>query len=554
MTDTGAVAAPSGDGSLAQARAAWVRGDWPLALAAAQVATVSGRHEEGERLDLLADALWWTGRIEDCIARREAAYRAFEDAGDHRRAGQCAVWLYEHHCFRARHAHAGGWLARARRSLGRDTECAEHGALVLREAEAAHGRGELAHAAALARDMVALARRLPSADLEAEALQTLGRVLIDQGDVTDGMAHLDEAMLSAIEGRLGFYSTAKVYCSVIAACEDLGDVGRAAEWTEATSRWADENSPFAVFPGICRVHRASTLRWRGALADAEREAIRACGELLDVHTPNAAAAYAEVGDIRRRLGDLDGAEAAFARAEELCGGACAGLALLRLAQGRVDAAASVVERCLDVAGAHRSARARLLPAHVQVAVAAGDLDAARASTVELEATAADVGTGILGATALVARGRLQLAEGDHRAACATLRSALAAWQSLEVPYEAATTRTLLGLALRDAGDRDGAAASFSAAEALFEQIGARLDARHTRELTGPARLPAGLTEREAEVLRLVATGATNREVAAELVLSEKTVSRHLSNIFTKLGVSSRSAATAFAFEHEITRR
>jgi DNA-binding NarL/FixJ family response regulator len=554
MTDAGAIAAPSGGDLLAEARAASARGDWPEALAAAQAATVRDRRQEGERLDLLADALWWTGRIEECIVRREAAYRAFEEAGDDRRAGQCAVWLYEHHCFRARPAHAGGWLARARRSLGPDPDCAEHGALVLREAEVAHGRGDLARAAALAGDMVALGRRLPSADLEAEALQALGRVLIDQGDVVAGMARLDEAMLSAVEGRLGFYSTAKVYCSVIAACEDLGDVRRAAEWTEATARWADEHSPFAVFPGICRVHRASTLRWRGALADAEREAVRACAELHDVHTPNAAAAYAEVGDIRRRLGDLEGAEEAFARAEELCGSACVGLALLRLAQGRVGAATAVVERCLDAAGPHVSARARLLPARAQVAVAAGDLDTARAATAELEATAAEVGGGIVAAAALGARGRLQLAEGDHRAACATLRAALAAWQDLEVPYEAATTRTLLGLALRDAGDREGAAASFAAAEALFEQIGARVDARHTRELTGPSRLPAGLTEREAEVLRLVATGATNREVAAELALSEKTVSRHLSNIFTKLGVTSRSAATAFAFEHDLTRR
>ena len=181
------------------------------------------------------------------------------------------MWLYEHYCFKARPAIAGGWLRRARRALENDPESVEYGALRLREAETAHGSGDLEASAAAAREVVDLGRRLRSPDLEAEALQTLGRVLIDAGDPAEGLATLDEAMLFAVEGRLRPYSTGKVYCSLISACEALGDLRRAAEWSEATSRWAQRH-PLAVFPGLCRVHVASSLRSRGEWDEAEEQA------------------------------------------------------------------------------------------------------------------------------------------------------------------------------------------------------------------------------------------------------------------------------------------
>lgn len=539
-----------GADDLTPARDAWARNDWQAAYDAASAVVAADRVFEAERLDLLADASWWLGRLDECIAHREAAYRIFDELGENRRAGQCAVWLYEHYCFKVRPAIASGWLQRARRALEGDTDCVEHGALTLREAEMAHGRGDLDDAAALAQLALELGRSLRSADIEAEALQALGRVLIDDGDTVGGLAHLDEAMLSAVEGRLSAYSTGKVYCSLIGACKDLGDMQRAAEWTEATSRWA-EHHPFAIFPGICRVHRAVVLDWGGALVDAEREATRACTELISIHVANAAVAFSEVGDIRRRLGDLDGAEEAFARSEELSGHSCAGVALLRVAQGRIDVAETIIGRCLEDQAWNRLARAKLLPARGQIALAVGDLEAAEAAVVELEAIAADFETEMLIATALSARGRLQIGERDAAAACVTLRDALARWQELDVPYEVATTYTLLGQALRGVGDEDAAATSFAAAESLFDQIGVRFDARQVRDQPGRRPLPAGLTEREAEVLRLIAAGRTNKEIAAELFLSTKTVSRHLSNIFTKIGVTSRSAATAFAFEHRL---
>ena len=540
---------------LSAARAAIACADWQLAYDLAAADDVAAA-DSAERQVLLADACWWLGRLDECIRHREAAYRSYDELGDGRNAGQCAVWLYEHYAFKARPAIASAWLRRARRALSGDTECVEYGALALRESEVAHGRGELEVAADAAKGIIDLARRLRSTDLEAEALQTYARVLIDDGRAADGLAHLDEAMLFAIEGRLSPYATGKVYCSLISACEELGDLSRAAEWTDATSEWARDH-PFAFFPGICRVHRASALVWRGRLTLAEVEAEKACVELAGIHLPNAATAFAEVGDIRRRLGDLAGSEDAFARAEELCGRSCSGLALLRLAQGRVDAAIRVIDDCLHDTTWNRLARARVLPAHVQISIAAGALDTAKASADELDGIAADYDTPVLRATALTTRGRVLLAERQHRVAVTHLRDALSQWKSLDVPYEAATTGTLLGHALRESGDDEGANSAFKAAEAIFEQMGARLEARHTRESqTGSSTrsAPCGLSAREVEVLRLVAAGNANKTIASELFLSEKTVSRHVSNIFAKIGVSSRASATAFAFEHGLAGR
>jgi ATP/maltotriose-dependent transcriptional regulator MalT len=539
---------PAGsDHPLAATRAALADHEWQSALDLARAATIDLPTDEADRLDLEAEAAWWLGRLDDCITAREAAYLLYDELGTDRRAGQCAVWLWEHHAIAARSAVASGWLRRARRSLDGDVACVEYGNLLLREAETAHGGGDLDRALALATEGLALGRTLRSTDLEAEALQTTGRVLIDQGRVDDGMAHLDEAMLFAVEGRLGPFSTGKVYCSLIGACEAVGDFDRAAEWTEETLRWAQRH-PFAIFPGICRVHRAMVLKRRGDLEAAEREAARACDELRQSHVGNCAAAYAEVGDIRRRLGDLDRAEEAFGRAHELSGGPCGGLAILRLAQGRVDEAMEIITGCV-VAQSAPLARAALLPMLVHVAVASGDLDVARRAHAELAATVAEVPTPTLVATELSTRGRLELAEGSPSAR-ATIERAAEAWHGLDVPYEEATARTLLGQALRAEGDEAGATTAFSTARSLFDHIGARLDARQV--LDGPRReLPAGLSAREVEVLQLIAAGMTNQEIAAELFLSTKTVSRHLSNIFTKIGVSSRAGATAYAFEHRL---
>jgi ATP/maltotriose-dependent transcriptional regulator MalT len=292
---------------------------------------------------------------------------------------------------------------------------------------------------------------------------------------------------------------------------------------------------------------------RGEWAEAERVARRACEELDGFHVPNAAAGFIEIGEVRRRLGDLDGAEAAFAKAEELCGQQSAGLALLRLAQGRVDAAQAIITRMLSEETWNRLARGRLLPAYAQIVIAAGDLDAADDAVRELEAIAAEHDSPTLTAAALSARGRLLLAQGDAAAACSSLQQALRHWHELEVPYEVATVQLLMGQSCRRGGDEDGAMRSLTSAAGIFDRLGAALDASQIREVTADESLPAGLTAREAEVLKLVAAGKTNRDISAALHLSERTVARHLSIIFTKIGVSSRTAAAAFAFEHRLAQ-
>jgi DNA-binding CsgD family transcriptional regulator len=337
-----------------------------------------------------------------------------------------------------------------------------------------------------------------------------------------------------------------VYCSLVSACEEVGDLARAAEWTEMTARWAQAH-PFAIFPGICRVHRATLLGMRGDLHDAESEAARACDELSGGHLPNVASAFAEVGDIRRRLGDLAGAEQAFVRAEELRGRPCAGTALLRLAEGRTDEAARIIGACLADSTTSRLARARVLPAATQIAIADGDLLVALERVEELEQTADAFDLALLRASAGASRGRLLLAEGEPAAALAVLHDALARWQRVAVPYEVATTRTLLAQAQRDVGDTEGARVSFAAARQEFDAMGASRAGAALEPARLPESRPGGHTAREVEVLGLVARGWSNKEIAADLSLSAKTVSRHLSNIFVKIGVSTRAAATAYAF-------
>ena len=516
-----------------QAQDALAQAEWEQALS---LARASG--PGAEALDVIAEACWWLGRLDDCIAAREDAYQGYDVSGDAVSAGRLAVRLWEHHMIAMRPAIAGAWLRRARRQLEGHPETVEWGNLVLREAETAHGSGNLDRAAHLAGDVLVLGRRLRSFDLEAEALQTLGRVLIDNGRVEEGLVHLDEAMLCAVEGRLSPYSTGKVQCSMISACEQLGDLRRAAEWTDATLRWS-ERHPLAMWPGICRVHHASLLTQRGDWVAAEREARRACQELEGFHVANVAAGWVEIGEVRRRLGDLVGAEQAFGKAEKLCGQQAPGLALVRLAQNRIEAATSLIARLLAEQTWNALARARLLPARVQVAVAANDLATAAAASEELARTAADHRSPLLTASALTARGRVDLARGLPTDACANLQQALQLWYRLEVPYEVATTRLLLSQALRGCGDEDAAMRSLAQAAEIFEQLGVRSE----------VALPAGLTEREAEVLALVAEGRTNRQIAQALFLSERTVARHVSNIFTKTGVSSRTGAAAFAYGH-----
>jgi ATP/maltotriose-dependent transcriptional regulator MalT len=505
---------------------------------------------EPRDLEALADAAWWLSRSDESIAARQRAYAGHVAARDPR-AAWCAGRLCMEHFFRGEAALAAGWLMRAQRLLRDQPENVYHGYLALAESTLARARGEADDAAARAERGTEIGLRFGEPDLIAMGIHLHGLALIDAGRVAEGMALLDEAMTAVVAGELGTFYTGVVYCDVIAACLEVSDVGRLGEWNDAARQWCESLPPDAPFPAICRVNRAEAASLRGAWPEAEAEATRAT-QVLGFNPRVAARAFYETGEIRRRLGNLAGAEEAFARAHELGLQPQPGLALLRLAQDKPDAAMQALRAALAGEPAGRPRRARLLVVQVEVALAAGDLDTAGQASRELDEIARRLGTPALAAAAATAGGALRLAEGDLPGALERLRAACATWQELRLPYETAQARLLYGSALRRAGSEEDALLELRAALATFERLGAAGDAARAAALLGGRDdLPRGLTAREVEVLRLVASGKTNREIAAALVISEHTVARHLQNIFAKLDVSSRSGATAFAFEHRL---
>jgi DNA-binding CsgD family transcriptional regulator len=499
-----------------------------------------------EDLEALGEAAWWLCRLPECIAARERTVAAYLAEGQPRRAALVALRLFYTFSVRGEGAIASGWLRRAARLLEGESEGVEHGQLALAEARLARAHGDAASELAHAQRAIALGQRFADADLVALGQYIEGRLLVRQGQVYDGMATLDEAMLAAAQGELGPMATGQVYCNVIAACQELGDLRRAGEWTEALRGWC-ESQPTSVFPGLCRVHRAEVMRLRGAWSEAEREAREASEDLLETMPAFAAEALYQLGEVQRQLGALAEAELAFRRASDLGREPQPGLALIRLAQGKGEAAGAAVRRAL-AQESNRLVRARLLSAQVEIATARGDLPAARAAAEELGAIARDYGSVALEAAAGFARGTTQLAAGQPQAALGSLHAAWELWQAADCPFEAAEARQALGLACRQLGDAEGAELALRSALAVFERLGAQTASARTRELLGARPQVAGLTQRELEVLRLVAAGKSNRQIAEELYLSVKTVARHLSNIFHKIGVSSRTAATAFAYE------
>ncbi|HET8527242.1 MAG TPA: LuxR C-terminal-related transcriptional regulator [Actinomycetota bacterium] len=497
-----------------------------------------------------ADAAWWTSHQDESIAARQKAYTGYVDAGDERRAGWMSARLCIEHFIRDEPAAGMGWLARTKRHAAGLPDCVELGFMALIEATILRYGGDLASAAPLAERATEVGERFGDRDLLAMAIHTQGLILIAGGRVTEGVPLLDEAMTSVVAGEVSDYFAGAVYCNVIGACLEIADVRRATEWAEAARVWAESIPSESLYPGLCRVNRAQIASLRGDWSSAEAESARATEQLMSTSPPLAAEALYETGDVRRRRGDLAGAEAAFERAHELGFEPQPGLGLLRLAQGKIDAALSALRSAVAAPSGNRLRMARLQWALAEAALAAGDVDAARAAADELDAIARGSDARVLEASAATVRGSLQRAEGDVPGSIASLRHASALWQELRLPYESAHARIQLGLALRAAGDDDGARMELRAALSAFERLGAATDAVKASDLLAPpSSLPRGLTPREAEVLRLVAAGKTNRDIAVELVISEHTVARHLQNMFVKLDVSSRSAATAFAYEH-----
>lgn len=504
---------------------------------------------EGEDLRLLATALVLTGRVDEGIEAASRAYAAYVRDENVERAARTAFDVCMEFLNRGDIAQANAWLSRASRLLADGRDSVERGYVILPTALQHLFSGDATTALDKFVEVTAIAERFGDPDLLALCRLGRGNALVMLGRITEGLAFIDDAMLAVIGGEVSPIQSGIVYCAVIELCQQIFDVRRAREWTAALSRWCDAQPDLVPFRGQCLVHRAQILQLHGDWSDALHEAERAERWLSDPPNPAVGAAQYQLGEIHRLRGDFAKAEEAYKRASLHGRNPQPGMALMRLAQGKTDAASAAIKRETDEAQDPAS-RAKLLPAFVEVALAAGDVPAARSAADELASIAEGLDAPMLRALGAHATGSVLLAEGDPRAAIAILRTASAGWQDLGARYEAARVRFLIALACREIGDADTADLELEAARATFEQLGAAPALAQVAALLSPAsRVEGGLTAREIEVLRLIASGKTNRAIANVLVLSEKTVARHVSNIFTKLGISSRASATAYAYEH-----
>jgi class 3 adenylate cyclase len=432
-------------------------------------------------LDRLADAHGWAGHIEDALATWERACGAHLAAKDSCSAARSALLIVRESLGLGRRSVAAGWYRRAVRLLDGEQECPAHGYLALAAWSFAIARGDNDEAVALGERVLELGTRFGDLDLQALGLLRRGVALVARGESDEGLALLDEATSAAVAGDLGSDATFIVYCATVSVCRDLADYGRAGEWAAAAGRWCERRA-ISGFPGICRIYHAELLRLRGAWEEAEAEVRSGCAELVraGLHA-NAGAGYYELGEIRLRMGDLASAESAFCKAHEAGRDPQPGLALVRLGQGRTADAVAAITRALDEHGSDRLARARLLVASVEIALASADLDRADNAASELVEIASVFGTPALGAHAAAARANVSVAQGDPESGLNKGREALAVWHELDLPYEAARVRLTVAKALFALGDHDGATLELRAAASAFVRLGARVDARRTSQ-------------------------------------------------------------------------
>jgi DNA-binding NarL/FixJ family response regulator len=536
------------DELLRRARSAYQRRDWPAAYQ-----DFRRLHDQDalgtDDLHALGDSAWWLGMIRETLTLSEQCHRRFLDEGRVDRAATNALDIGFAWLLRGEPTLGSAWISRARRLLTGQPEGESHGFLRWLDFNEALETGDLDTANARALDIQELAHRLGSPGLTSIGLLGEGTVAVRRGHLDQGFALLDEAMLPGLAGELRPEEAGLVYCQMIAICCEVADLERARHWTAATQRWCESLPSAAMFLGICRLHRVQLLRIGGDWAAARTEVATARQELADMNVPVVAEAHYELGELCRLADDHDGAARAYLRAAELGRDPEPGRSLLALAAGDAAGALSSIRRALADAGDAPWRRAPVLAALVEIAVEAGNADAAQAAADELDAIAhAYRSSGFIAAAGL-ARGRMLLQRGDLDAAVRSLTDACRQYRSLRAPCDTARVRMLLAEAYLALGD-ETAGAELDDAARTFARLGAaslgrRVDALRRR----PA--PGGLTAREIDVLGYVATGLTNKEIAAALVISDRTVARHLANIYTKLGVNTRTSAAAWAIERGI---
>ncbi len=538
---------------LERARDAYERLAWTEAYEAFGRADAAAPLEAGD-VELLGSAAAMLGRDDEWIRCLERAHQLHLDAGDELRAVRCGFWIGMNLAVRGELGPAIGWFSRSQRLLEHEErESVEHGYLLVPEAFRQDFDGDVAAAAETLRQAAEIAERFGDRDLFALASHRRGLWLLRLGKINDGLALLDESMVSVTAGEVSPFMTGLVYCGVIAGCQEIYEVRRAQEWTAALARWRDRQPDLIAFSGRCLVHRAEILQLRGAWADAFEEARLAGERYAEGMAPIAVGqAFYLQAELLRLRGAFAEAEESYRSASRFGWEPQPGLALLRLAQGDAVSASAALGRALGETE-DPIRRLALLPASAEVLLAAGDVAGARGAADELADLANAFTSTMLQAIVDHVHGAVALAEDDARRALVALRRAHQAWQELDAPYDAARSRVLIGVSCRALGDEDAAALELRAARETFEELGAVPDIARVDGLEhpAPARDAYGLTARELEVLRLVAAGKSNRAIASELVISEHTVARHVQNIFGKLDVSSRTAAGAFAHEHQL---
>lgn len=537
-----------------QARASYDRSDWAQAYAGfthADAAEPLGV----EDIERLAASAFLIGLSEEAYDGWGRAYAAWSAQGDPARAARNGFWIGFGLVNSGELARCGGWVDRSQRLLDDNhMDCVEHGYLRYLLAMKAIFSGNVESALAGFEVATAIADGYSVVELCTLARIGTGRCLIYAGRADEGVALLDEAMVSVGADEVSPIAVGDAYCTVIEGVSELFDLRRAREWTAALSRWCDSQPELVVYRGQCLVHRAELMQLHGAWSDALDEVKRACDRIVrtPVQIAFGGALYLQ-GELHRLRGEYDDAEETYRRASALGRDPQPGFAYLRLAQGNHDAAAAAMRR-LEGETRDPVGRSRILGPFVDIMLATGDVDAATAAASELQALAQEMRAPFLNALALYASGATRLAIGDAGGALPLLRRSWSGWRDLDAPYEAARTRVLIAQCCRALGDEDGAEMELDAARNALAQLGAMPDVARVDDLSILAEShgrPGGLTTREAEVLVLVAQGKTNRGIASELVVSEKTIASHVSHIFTKLGVSSRAAATAWAYENHL---
>jgi ATP/maltotriose-dependent transcriptional regulator MalT len=532
---------------LETARTAYAQWAWQTAADAFRRADAVERLAPAD-LELLSMSLLMLARDDEAGATLERVHQAYVEADQTLPAVRAAIWLGINLASRGVIGPATGWLSRANRLLESwPQQTAEHGLLMLPLVFQKEAAGDFEGAAAVAGEAAAIGERFGDRDLAAIALHAQGHMLVKAGRVHDALPLLDESMVIATTQQLLPFTTGIVYCGVILACSEAFEVPRARQWTQALTEWKEQQPELVAFTARCLVHRAEILQLGGAWADALEEARLAGMRFVETKNPASGLALYRQAELLRLRGEFRAAEAAYHEASRAGWEPQPGLAQLRLAQGKADAALAAIRRA-NAEAIEPLKRAALLPAHVEIALALGEIEEALAMSRELRSLAQNYESAMLEAIVAHAEGAAQLAAGDVSAALAHLRRAQRIWHELDAPYEIARTRELIARACDALGDREAGALELDAARQLFDRLGAAPDLARVAQTTDGAH---GLSERELEVLRLIAAGKSNREIAATLVISEHTVARHLQNIYRKLGISSRSAATAFAFEHAL---